>query len=88
MRVIREQQPNALETLSWWNFRTGGFDARAAAPTTDAEARDYLPQHDVHQRLYAVLRELDVPVLEALRLVLEQSMPPVPNDGARILTIW
>lgn len=65
-----------LPVGGWFNFRTREFSDSSAVPTTDDEARDYIPQGKLYQSYYRLLRGLDCNIINAMRLVLEASIPP------------
>ena len=56
--------------IPWHNYRTGEYDYREA-PTTDEEARDYVPQ-GAGSNLYTLYRrgEENISIMEALIKVL------------------
>lgn len=55
----------------WYNFRTQQIDIQAQAPSTDAEAVQYIWQDAEAQELYRVYRDMGCSVLDAMANVLK-----------------
>ena len=67
------------ECLSWYNYETDEYEL-SGTPTTDEQAKSYLPQLDAAQGLYDVQRLIGNSILEAMIYVLNVCVGE-PNEA-------
>ena len=67
------------EGLFWYNYIKEDYEL-ADAPTTDGQAKSYLPQLDAAQGLYDVQRLIGNSILEAMIYVLNVCVGE-PNEA-------
>jgi len=67
------------QDLSWYNYATDEYEL-GSTPTTDEQAKSYLPQLDAAQGLYDVQRLMGNSILEAMIYVLNICVGE-PNEA-------
>jgi hypothetical protein len=56
--------------IMWYNYATQTYDPCTGVPTTDAVARQYIPQHQYAQDVYRIHRDLGESIPQAMLAVL------------------
>ncbi len=67
-----------MET-SWYNFKTGEFEFRTEAPSTDEEAIQYIGQDGGAQGMYRVLRAMGKSIPDAMLYILKVQIGEKPE---------